>query len=313
MPLLLNDMGKTAVNIKYHLLKGLLTPVSWLPLPVLYCLSDVLAWFAGDVMRYRKKTVIKNLTESFPEASGKDIKRYTRKFYRNFTDQILEMIKLLTISEKNIRKRMKFVNQENAWQYLSAGRQVIAYFSHTGNWEWVTSFGLDYDRQVAEGRMPAAVFGQVYRPLKNKAFDRLMLYLRGRFGAVSYPKSLVARNLLVAARRGQPGITGFMSDQKPSHGDPTYVCMFLNHPTAMITGTEVLARKLDAAVVYLDMKRISRGHYEVDVVDITGHAADTEPGFLTEKYRTLLQDTIRRDPPLWLWSHKRWKYPVKLT
>lgn len=107
-----------------------------------------------------------------------------------------------------------------------------------------------------------------------------------------------------------PGICGFMSDQKPSHGDVAHVVNLLNHPTAMITGTEQVARKLDSAVMYMDMYKLRRGHYRIVMRLITETPSQLPEMAITERYASLLQQTIRRNPSIWLWSHKRWKIPV---
>jgi KDO2-lipid IV(A) lauroyltransferase len=103
-----------------------------------------------------------------------------------------------------------------------------------------------------------------------------------------------------------------MSDQKPSHGDPAHINPFLNHPTAFISGTETLARKLGTAAAYIDMYKVSRGHYRAVLRLISDDVAATEKGEVTERYVTMLEETITRNPSIWLWSHKRWKIPVTL-
>ena len=154
-------------------------------------------------------------------------------------------------------------------------------------------------------------FCQIYRPLRNAWFDALMLRIRGRFGAVSLPKKRSFLDLLRYRKQGIPTVTGFMSDQKPSHGDPVHVVRFLDHPTAMITGTETVCRRLDALPVYWEMSKPGRGRYHISVrpMPLT-EPTDASPYPLTDLYASLLEDNIRRNPSLWLWSHKRWKIPV---
>ena len=62
----------------------------------------------------------------------------------------------------------------------------------------------------------------------------------------------------------------------------------------------------------MDMTRIRRGYYRLDIVDMAADASLTAPGELTERYVSLLERTIKRDPAGWLWTHNRWKYPVTL-
>lgn len=287
---------------------GMLGAMARLPLRVLYVFSDVGYVLLRYVARYRLSTVRGNLEASFPDKSGKELRRIERQFYRHLADNAVESVKLLRMSASEMRRRMHFDNVELIDRLFAEGRDIVAYFSHCGNWEWATSVGLHTAARVGDD----ADFGFVYRPLNNKVFDALMLDIRARFGASAYPKATVFRDLIRLRRDGRRFITGFMSDQKPSHGDPTRVMMFLNHPTAMITGTETVARKLDTAVIYWDMERISRGHYRIVCRLVCEHAAAEEAGAITDAYAGMLQATIRRQPSIWLWTHKRWKYPVSL-
>lgn len=278
------------------------------PLGILYRVSDLLAPIVYHIVRYRRKLVRKNLTESFPDKSPKEIKRIERQFYRNFTDNFIEALKLLGISDREMRRRVIFEGMDRVNEYFNQGKTIIAYFAHTANWEWAPSITLWTDKRLDTD----VVFAQVYRPLRNKRFDRLFLRLRSRFGSHSFKKATVMRDIIRLRSKGMPSITGFMSDQKPSHGDLGHITTLLNHPTAMISGTEQLARRLGAAVVYMDMVRLCRGHYRVRIVDMAADASLTAPGELTERYTALLQHTIESDPAGWLWSHNRWKYPVTL-
>lgn len=281
------------------------------PLGILYRISDLLAPIVYHVVRYRRKLVRRNLSESFPDKSSKEIRRIERQFYRNFTDNFIESIKLLGISDSEMRRRVVFEGMDRVNEYFDQGKTIIAYFAHTANWEWAPSITLWTDKKLDE----EVAFAQVYRPLRNKRFDRLFLRLRSRFGSHSFKKATVMRDIIRLRRDGMPSITGFMSDQKPSHGDPTHVVKFLNHPTAMITGTETLARRLDMAVVYWDMTKPSRGHYhiKIEVMSRGGeHLKDLPPMALTADYARRLEKSIVRDPAIWLWTHRRWKIPVTM-
>lgn len=286
-----------------------------LPLGALYVLSNALAPVVHHVARYRLNTVRDNIAKCFPELDHKERRRIEKRFYRNFTDYAVETVKLLHISDEEMKRRFTWNGLEHVERLFGQGKSIVAYFSHCGNWEWAPSVTLNSsytpDTIAGPDDKPAA-FCQVYRPLRNKTADALWLHLRSRFNPRSFPKATVLRDLLRLRRSGVPSITGFMSDQKPSHGDPTLPLLFMGRPTAMITGTETLARKLDMAVVYWDIRRTARGHYHIEIVPLTDSAASTPQGWLTREYARLLEATIRRQPDSWLWSHKRWKIPVTL-
>lgn len=290
-------------NIAFTLLTWLLKALAHLPLKVLYGISWVIYVLARHVVKYRVKMVRKNLRNSFPGADAETLRRYEHDFYHNFADYIIETVKLLHISDQEMRERFRFNNIEAINRHLDAGKSVVCYYAHFFNWEWGSSFPLDAHAMVEKG----IDLNQIYRPLSNKHFDALMLHLRSRFGAKSLAKSLALRTFLQERRDVKLSVTGFMSDQKPSHGDAVHVVEFLNQPTRMITGTEQLARRLGMAVVYWDMRKTSRGHYLVDIIDICDDASQLPKYQLTDTYAKLLERTIRRQPGIWLWSHNRWK------
>ena len=293
---------------QYLLVQGLLYIISLMPFWVLYGIADFIFVLVYYVVRYRRKIVAKNMRESFPELSDKELSKIARKFYRNFADYIVETIKLNHISDEEIKRRMVFKNIDVIDRLFDEKRSIAAYFSHCGNWEWVPSITL-WSRHTTGKDVE---FCQVYRPLKNKWYDEYMLRLRSRFNSLSFKKKTVLRDLLLLRRREMPSITGFMSDQKPSKGDESHIVKFLNHPSAVITGTEQVARKLDMAVVYFDMHKLSRGYYELEVKLITDNTSTMEPMAITDAYVKLLEETIKRNPSIWLWTHNRWKHKVKM-
>lgn len=260
------------------------------------------------VVRYRRKLVAANLRACFPDKSDAELRVIAQKFYRNFADYVVETLKLLHISDDEMSRRMTFDGLDIIDGLLKSGKSVVLYFSHCGNWEWAPSMTL----HAAVPPGDKVEYCQVYRPLKNKTFDRLMLDIRGRFGSLSFPKKTVLRDLIVMRREDIRSCTGFMSDQKPSHGDPTFVTEFLNRPTAFISGTEHLAARLGFAVAYWDMEKISRGHYHLTCRLIADDASALKSGEATRAYASMLEQTILRNPSIWLWTHNRWKIPVTL-
>ena len=295
-------------EMKYLPLKWALYGMSYLPFWVLYGIADFLFVVLCYVVRYRYKVVSKNINESFPDKSEKDRKKIIRRFYRQFADYFVETIKLNHISDEQMRRRVTFEGIDVIDDMVAEGKSVVVYLSHCGNWEWIPSVTLWTRHEIRKD----LEFCQVYRPLKNEWFDKYFLHLRSRFNSLSFQKRTVLRDLLRLRRDNTPTVTGFMSDQKPSKGEEQYVTMFLNHPTAIITGTETIARKLQKGVVYWDIKKTRRGHYHVSTRLITKDASKEPEMSITATYARLLEQTIIDTPHIWLWSHKRWKNKVTL-
>lgn len=300
-------MKITRENIIYAPVNLLLHLVALLPFGVLFVLSDVIYFLLYYIIRYRVKVVAQHINESFPERTDKERKRIVKGFYHHLTDYVMETVKLIHISDAQMRKHMTFEGAELIDSSLKQNRSVVAYAAHYGNWEYLTSISLWLESAGGEG----ITISQIYRPLSNKWFDALMLRLRVRFNTVCFAKKSAFRHLFKIKREGGAFLTGFISDQRPSGVDTKHVVRFLNHDTAFITGSETIARKLDADVVYLDVEKVARGKYKTTIRPIYIEGATTENKdsiAITDVYASMLEETINRNPSLWLWSHKRWKH-----
>lgn len=286
-------------------LSALLHAIAYLPFQALYCISDFIFILLFYVVRYRRKVVIQNLNECFPDKSEAERHKIERDFYRHLADTFVETIKLLHVSDEEMRHRIVFHNVEEVDKSIEAGRSVAMYASHYCNWEWLSSITMwsRYDTSVMQ-------FGQVYHPLENEWFDEFFLNLRSRFKSHSYPMKRVLRELLAAKSNGKVTITGFISDQHPHPNDQDDVITWLNHYTAFITGAEVMAKKLDMDVLYFDVHKVKRGYYDC-TIRVISRTPKTEPQYnITNTYARMLEDTIKESPAEWLWTHKRWKRPV---
>ncbi len=287
------------MNILAKALYGLLYLLSLLPMWVHYIFSDIIYLIIYYVVRYRVKIVRKNLSTSFPEKSEKELRHIERRFYRWFSEYLVESVKLLTISKKNLRRRMQFKGVEQVDEIVNEGRSCAVYLGHYGNWEWITSLPLWIS--------PNAQCGQIYHPLEDKEFDKIFLKLRTRMGAICIPMELAARTIIKYKQEKKPLVIGYIADQVPFWKSIHHWLDFLNHDTPVLTGTERMVTMVDHAVFYLDVRRLKRGYYEAEFKLMTLEPKKLPEFELTDIYFRLLEETIRRDPPYWLWSHNRWK------
>ncbi len=291
-------------NMQYRILYSVVWLLSKLPLWVLYVISDALFFLVYYVVRYRRIIVRRNLTTAFPEKDSREIRRTEKKFYHFFSDYIVETIKLCTMTEKEMRRRIQFEGVEELVSTLKNAKKDFAfiYVAHYGNWEWVASlskFVLDIDPSIATG--------QIYHPLRNPAFDRLFLHIRSRYGAVNIPMKETLRYVVRNSRSHTPTIIGFIADQAPKWNSIHHWVDFLNHNTPVFTGTEQIARKVDAALFYLHLERPRRGRYRCVISKITDDVRSCPENEPTDTYFRLLSETIKARPEIWLWSHDRWK------
>lgn len=273
---------------------------SLLPLRVLYFFSDINYFLSYYVIRYRRRVVRTNLLNSFPEKSLSEIRKTEKRYYQHLCDMFVEMYRMWHMSDEDIRRHCVFTNPEVIQRYFEQGKSVIGVLGHYGNWEWMSSFAL---------WMPSEVdFFVLYKPLHDRMADRVMHRIRSRFKAIPIPKNDILRRIVESKRTGRLFLAGFIGDQTPNRGNLNFWTNFLNQDTSILIGTEKIARKFDLPVISLRMRKVKRGYYEVDFVDICGNPRELEEGELTRMHTRLLEQYIREVPELWLWSHRRWKH-----
>lgn len=274
------------------------------PLRLLYLLNWPLYLILYKAVGYRKKIVRKNLTESFPGKSEKEILQIEHRFYHWLCDQFMETIKTLSISKKEMRERVTFHGMEHIRKLLDNNKNVAVYLGHYGNWEWVTSIGL---------HLPPGTVCQVYHELESPVMDSVMLKIRESMDTTNVSMPNILRHIVRCRKENRNIVCGFISDQVPLYGSTHYWTNFLNHKeTLVLTGTERLAKQCNFGCVYLDISMPKRGHYDIQVIPMTDGTEKNIPDWeITEQYFRLLEKSIQRDPAIWLWSHNRWKRTVK--
>lgn len=275
--------------------------VSLLPYRALYVLSDIFHVIVYDVARYRLKVVRGNLATSFPEKSPAELKSIERGFYRWLCDYFVETVKLLTVSRAELLRHVEFRGLEEVEDSFDRGQTCAGILGHYGNWELLSATGLAFRRHRE------AVVGLIYHPLRNRMFDRIFIKMRQSMGGVCVPKQDILRYLVSFRRQGLMNIFGYIADQAPRYQNTHLWLPFLNHDTPVFTGAERIMRKMGNTVFYIDVERPRRGHYIYTFRLMTDNPAALPEHEITRRYFSMLENTIRRDPRYYLWSHNRWK------
>lgn len=273
--------------------------LSLLPFPLLYLLSDGLYLLLRHVVRYRRKVVRRNLRNSFPEKSDAELRAIERDFYHYICDYMLEEIKLLRISFASLCQRMRYENKAQYLKMIEKHGGIILLIPHYANFEWIIGMGSIM--------MPGDLPVQVYKPLHNPYLDRMFRLIRARFGGYNVPKHSTAREIIRLRRAGKRMAVGLITDQSPGGQDAHYWTTFLNQETVFMDGAERIAKLMDFPVFYCELERTGRGHCTVTFDLVTETPKQTAEGEITECFARRLEQTIRRAPAYWFWSHKRWK------
>jgi KDO2-lipid IV(A) lauroyltransferase len=283
----------------YNLLYGLLYLISLLPMRLLYFLSDGLYVLVYYVLGYRKKVVLNNLALAFPEKTEEERIRIAKKFYRNFLDTFMEIIRLIRADKAYVDKH--FISDYAVFHQLHAqGKSWQVHLGHNFNWELASL--------ASTANLELPMLG-IYMPLGNKAFDKIFLTLRRRTGAVLLPATDMRRAMI--PWRNKRYVMGLVADQSPAGPTSGYWVNFFGHPTPFVTGPEKGAIANNHPVVFASFTKIKRGYYRGEFIMGEEYPASLKKGELTARYAQYLEKTISAHPDMWLWSHRRWKWDYK--
>jgi KDO2-lipid IV(A) lauroyltransferase len=283
--------------ISYYLALPFIYFFSFLPLSVLYLISDILVYPVLYYSGYRKKVVRTNLQNAFPEKTEKERRLIEKRFYRYLSDLFMETVKMFTISKKAITRRVRYAQESDILkEWFNESKSYVLTFGHYGNYEWVAiTLDLGFSHK---GTGP-------YHEMTNSYFNRLFLKSREKFGSILYPTYETTRRII--AYQGTPINVALANDQS-APPDKSYWTTFLNQDTSFFVGTEKIAQRYNMPVLFMEISRVKRGYYEINYKIISEDPQSLKEGEIMEQHARLLEEQIRRKPEYWLWSHRRWKH-----
>ncbi len=279
----------------YSVLKFFLGVIARLPWWALYITSDFLFFLVYHVIWYRRKLVLRNLTAAFPEKNAEEINDISIQFYKNFCDQIVETIKLLVAGPDEIAERFE-ADTAVYDKLFKADRHVLQATAHQFNWEWgnwVLNHNTSFHIRI------------IYMMVGTKVMQRIVNDYRLRYGT-----ELVAANNMKALMMEptKPSMTVFLADQNPSARRRALWADFFGREIPFHKGLEILARRKGHAVVFDEMVRVKRGYYKSVSKLAFEDGSKTSEGQITKAYIAFLEESIKRQPENWLWTHNRWKH-----
>lgn len=280
----------------YYFVYGLLYLMSLLPWWLLYIISDGIYLLVYYVIRYRRDIVLANLQIAFPVKTKTEHIKISKQFYHNLIDNFVEMIKLLSITKKQLDKRF-ITNIEVVNDLFKTGKNVQIHSGHFFNWEFA---------HLATSANLQQPFLGVYLPVKNKAVNRILLKLRSRFGAILIPATKFRSQFHKYGK--QTYALGFIADQNAGHTGQAFWAHFFNKLTPFVKGPEKGAQSLNCSVVFCNFYNIKRGYFRMEFSLLTTNPKEMKEGEITKRFISFLEDCIREHPSNYLWSHRRWKW-----
>lgn len=256
--------------------------------------------FILRLLRYRKAVVIENLTKSFPEKSAQEIRDIARRFYDTLAEVIVTTVSLAAATPERDSNAIIWRDVE-AHIERNRGRDWIAMAAHYGSWEFYPLWSWDD---------PNCQFMSVYHTLKSEVFEHFYRRMRSRLSPnISIvPMKDTLRHYLRHRTSERTTVIGLISDQSPRLLADSKWLDFLNQKTLFIEGGERIALKFGLPVYFVDAERVRYGEYRASLVELYDGKEVVEDGVITQRYAEALERLIRRNPELWMWSHKRWKH-----
>jgi Kdo2-lipid IVA lauroyltransferase/acyltransferase len=280
----------------FYILYGILYIISLFPLRVLYLLSDFAYLIIYYIIGYRKEVVMNNLAIAFPQKTTTEHRNIARKFYRNLTDTFIESIKMISIRPKELARR-GHCDVDALNKLIKEGRNIHIMVGHQFNWEFAN---LMYARIL---KIP---FVGIYMPVSNKIVDRIFVKSRSRYGSQLVSTREFRYKMHHTFK--QQFVLALAADQNPGLPKKAFWLNFFGKPAPFVTGPGKGAVKNNTAVVYVAFTRKTRGHYSFKAIPLTENGADHSPEELTLLYKNALEESIRKDPSNYLWSHRRWRH-----
>jgi len=282
----------------YLLVYPILWLISILPFPILYLFSDFVYFLIYRVIGYRKKTVRENIALALPHLSEQERLIIEKKSYHHLCDMFLEMIKTMSISEKEINKRFSYTNLDVYLDLEKKGKSIALMCAHYASYEWVLSMN---------NHITFKGYG-IYKKIANPYFDKLVKNIRAKFKAYLITTKETKTTIEQNAKNGILGVFGFASDQTPRRSDNMYWDNFMGIQTPIHVGAEMLAKRYDMNVIFLKVKKVKRGYYEASFEVLSDDVKSIPDYKLSENFMRKVEQQIYEAPEFYLWTHKRWKH-----
>jgi KDO2-lipid IV(A) lauroyltransferase len=280
-------------RLAYHLI---ILPLSRIPLPILYKLSDLLFVILYRVFHYRRRVVMDNLRRSFPAFAEWQLQATAQAFYRHLGDLMVESVRMFSMPLDESRRRCRITNPELLRPYHQQGRSVILNIGHYNNWELMAQ---SLDIQIPHQAVA------IYLPIKDQFFEGRLNASRGKHGLTLVPTPDIGA--YVRMHTAVPSMYVLAGDQSPTYARRVHWTQFLHQETAVSLGTEFYAVKFNMPVVFGHIRKVSRGKYEMELRIISDSPREEQSGSITEAHVRALEACIEEAPEYWLWTHRRWK------
>lgn len=266
-----------------------------IPLPPGRLLGRMLGSLAYVVAARERRKALANLAIAFPDFSDAQRKDTIRRMFRHLGMSLFEIAWMRNMDVAERDRRTVIEGAERLYELIDAGRGVVVFTAHCGNWEWMSyAIGLF-------GR-PTTV---LQRERDAPEMNRYITEHRARSGVRTIDRGSAGagRDLIQSLRRG--GILAFLIDQN-LRTDSVKVDFF-GRPALTPIGPAKLAVRTESVAVDILIERLPDGRHRMRIGEPLFCKRDDDPVALTAHMTRIIEAQIRRVPEQWVWMHDRWR------
>ena len=287
-------------RLLYLLSLSLVTLIRLLPITVCFVLGQILGLIVWAILPGYRRLSKQNLRIAFgPDLTPGNAATITRQHFANLGANILCSLKIPALSEKQLRSRLSFDQEEN-WEDWIVGKEAngqgtVAALSHFGNWE--------INAQIAEFVKPRRA-GCVYQALRNAKMDDLVNRDRRSRGVATFDRKKEMQGAATMLKEG--GVVGVLTDQHAGNAG-IWMPLFgkLASPSPLAAS---LAQRTGALLAQVTVRTVGLARWVIH----TSAPIPTEGreiAAITMDLNHLLEQEILNSPADWFWVHNRWKLP----
>ena len=265
-----------------------------LPLDRASALGAAIARRIGPRLGVTKRARL-NLRLAMPELGDAEVEAIVIGMWDNLGRVAAEYAHLREIEVFAPGGRVETSGLEHLDASLAAGRRVVLFSGHLGNWEIAALAGGQYGLDIA----------QIYRAANNPLVDRLVGRLRGAQGELIPKGAVASRRAAAALRRG--GHLSLLIDQKMNDG---IAVPFFGRDAMTAPALALFALHYDCVVLPVRVERTGGAHFRLTVYPALplprSGDRDADVRALMTEVNRILEGWIRERPEQWFWVHRRW-------
>lgn len=251
------------------------------------------------IIPIRKKTVLENLHNAFPDYDEKKLKSIAFGSYKSFAIALAEILYIPAMSKEDIKKQVDCNNVELIREKYEENNGVILLSAHFGNWEFMAT------SLAAQLNIPISV---VIKPQRNPYVTNWMNKARTKWNNEIVPLGISIRQTYQTIKDKK--IVAMVADQRGP--EESIKINFFERNLTVLTGPAALSLKTGAPILYGISVRQDDYSYKSVMTEISNEnlpeSNEEKIKELSQRHMAYLEGYIRKYPEQWLWMHKRWKH-----